>query len=53
MRSNITLYSNQKVAFLNEAPMKCIVSSVKPPNEGVQTSLEAIFEEDLKKMKSE
>ena len=52
-KSNITLYSNQNVAVLSEAPKNCVVSSVNLPGEGVQPSLEKIFAEDLQKLNNE
>ena len=52
-KSNITLYSNQNVAVLSEAPKKCIVRSVNLTGEGVQPSLEKIFAEDLQKLNNE
>ena len=52
-KSNSTLYSHQKVAFLNEAPTNCIVCCVKFSDEGVQPYLEAIFAEDLQKFNNE
>ena len=43
---NITLYRNQKVAVLSEAPTNCVVSSVNLSGEGVQPSLDNFFAED-------
>ena len=51
--SKSTLYSNQKVAVLNEARTNCIVCSVKLPDEGILPYMEAIFAEDLQKLKNE
>ena len=52
-KSNIKLYSNQRVAVLSEAPTYCVVSSVNHPDEGVQPSLDAIFAEDLQILTNE
>ena len=52
-KSNITLYSNQKIAVLSEAPTNFVVSFVNLPGEGVQPSLEKIFAEDLQKLNNE
>ena len=52
-KSNITLYSKQKVAVLSEAPTNCVVSSVNLPDEDVQPSLDKFLAEDLQKLNNE
>ena len=49
-KSNITLYSNQKVAVLSKAPANCVVSSLNLTGKGNQPSLDDIFAEDLQKL---
>ena len=50
---SITLYSNQELAALSDAPTNCTVSSVKHSDKVFQPSLEATFREELQKLNSE
>ena len=49
-KSNITVYSNQKVAVLSEAPKKCVIGSLNLPGEGVQPSLDTILQRTCKNL---